>query len=335
MLLSKITIAEIAQLANVSKTTVSRVLNNKPDVQPETRDKIKKIIAEYDYHPNAFAKAILNKKSNSIGLLIPYDANYIFSNPFYYEIIRGISQAANKNGYFLMFCYSEGDNYITAIKEKRIDGIILISPGSGHKGIIDRIRELDMPLVSTSKIPGVKDIRYVDVDNVHGARMAVEHLVSLGHRRIGFINGPSVLASSEDRLKGYCSVLSDHGIPYDANLVRIGDTSIGSGHKAMESLLNTQDISAVFVASDLMAVGVIGAINEHGKNVPNDISVVGFDDIPLAGALNPPLTTIRQFAYEKGAVATDMLIKLIGKDSEEQMPRIEAEIIVRYSTKKV
>jgi len=333
--LDKLTIAEVARLANVSKTTVSRVLNNKPDVQPETRDKIKKIISEYDYHPSVFAKAIFHKKSNSIGLLIPYDANYVFSNPFYYEVVRGISLAVNRNGYFLMFCYAEDDNYITALKEKRMDGVIIMSPGSGHKEIINRIRELEIPIVATSKMPGVKDIRYVDVDNYHGARLAVEHLISLDHRKIGFINGPGILASSEDRLKGYCSVLADNSIPYDPNLVRVGDTSIGSGHRAMLSLLNTQDISAVFVASDLMAVGVIGAINENGMSVPGDISVVGFDDIPLAGALNPPLTTIRQFACDKGAMATEMLIRLIEKKDVEEISRIKAEIVVRNSTRRV
>ena len=170
--------------------------------------------------------------------------------------------------------------------------------------MISRLKEIEAPFVSTSRVPNVSDINFIEIDNVYGAKLAVEHLIQLGHRRIGVIKGPNHLASSSDRSKGYCDVLTSHNIPYDACLVQEGHTSIESGNQAMSILMRmNSDMTAVFVSSDLMAIGAIGAVNQAGKNVPHDISVVGYDGIPLAGSLNPALTTIDQHASEKGAYA--------------------------------
>jgi LacI family transcriptional regulator len=330
-----ITITEISKLANVSKTTVSRVINNKPDVLPETREKIKAIIKEYDFYPNVYAKAISNQKSNTVGLLIPYSTDYVFSNPYYYEIIRGVALELNKSGYYLMFIFSHDDNYKIALRQNRVDGLIALSPGRGHEDIINTIKNMDIPVVATSKVFDVQDIHYIDTDNINGAGLAVGHLASLGHRRIGFINGPDILASSKERLTGYMDALKKYGIQYDPDLVKYGDTSINSGYKAMQELLNQKDISSVFVASDLMAVGVINAINNMGKSVPDDISVVGFDDIPLAGELNPPLTTIRQYAYEKGMLSAKALINLLNGKHLPKKKSVKVELVIRNSTRKV
>lgn len=330
-----ITIAEISELANVSKTTVSRVLNNKPDVLSETREKIKSIIKEYDYYPNAYAKAISNQKSNTIGLLIPYSSEYVFSNPYYYEIMRGIAIEVNKCGYYLMFLYSQNDNYKIALKQNRVDGVIVASPGRGHGYIFNEIKDIEIPVVSTSKVVDAEGINYIDTDNIRGASLAVEHLISLGHRRIAFINGPDILASSKDRLAGYMSMLEKYDITYDPNIVKYGEPSIISGYKAMEQILKEEDVSAVFVSSDLMAVGVINAINNAGKTVPGDISVIGFDDIPLAGDLNPPLTTVRQHACEKGRLSVKVLIDLINGKNVRKRKNVKIELVVRNSTRKI
>lgn len=330
-----ITIAEISKLANVSKTTVSRVLNNKPDVLQETRDKIKAIIKEYDYYPNAYAKAISNQKSNTIGLLIPYSSEYVFSNPYYYEIMRGIANEVNKCGYYLMFLYSQNDNYKVALKQNRVDGVIVVSPGKGHGYIFNEIKGMEIPIVSTSKVIDAEGINHIDTDDNYGAGLAVEHLISLGHRRIAFINGPDILASSKDRLSGYMNMLEKYDILYDPNLVKYGEPSIISGYKAMEEILKERDVSAVFVASDLMSVGVINAINNAGKTVPGDISVVGFDDIPLAGDLNPPLTTVRQNAYDKGRLSVKILIDLINGKQVKERKKIKIELVVRSSTRNI
>lgn len=329
-----ITIDEIAKLAGVSKTTVSRVLNNKPDVKPETREIIMSLISKYDFQPNAFAKAISLKKSQTIGLIIPYEADYIFSNPFYAEVMRGISTEIDKHGYYLLLCYTHEDNYIDIYKQKRVDGYILMSPGRYHKDIVKLLKEVNAPFVATAKVPGERNVLYVDVNNYLGAVLAVEYLISLGHKRIGFIiNGPQILASSQERLKGYRTILSKHGIEYDKEIVKIGDTSVKSGYTAMKQLLELGDsLTAVFVANDMMAIGAIKAIKEEGKNIPNDISVIGFDDIPLAEVIDPPLTTVRQPAFEKGEKAAKLLIKMIEQKEKIKSEVLRVELIVRNST---
>jgi LacI family transcriptional regulator len=330
-----ITIAEIAKLAGVSKATVSRVLNDKPDVLPETRKKIQDLIELYEYEPNAFAKAISNQKSYTIGLVIPHTAHYIFSNPYYSEIMRGVSVEAKENGYHLLLTYSEDQDYVSVVKQKRVDGIILISPERKHKKIIQKFKELDIPFVATSKFPGVPDISYVCIDDFHGSCMAVEHLINLGHKNIGFINGPGMLASSEDRLAGYKHTLDKYNITYNSSFVGEGNTSISSGQIEMEKLLNIKELTAVFVASDLMATGAIRAINIAGKRVPEDISVVGFDDIPMAEFLNPPLTTIKQYTYEKGRIAAKMLIDKINNVPIEDKVVMPINLVVRMSTRAI
>ena len=328
-----INILQIAKMAGVSKTTVSRVLNNKPDVKAETREKIAELIRKYDFQPNASATAISNKKCvNIIGLIIPYDANYIFGNPFNAEIMRGVSLETNAAGYHLMLCHFIKEDYVAVFKQKRVAGFILISPGKDHRSMISRIQEIGAPFVSTSRVPNVPDIKYVEVDNCYGASLAVEHLIELGHRRIGVINGPNQLASSSDRFAGYCSTLQRHNIPYDERLVQEGYSAIEGGYKAMNKLMVNEDMTAVFVASDLMAIGVMSAINQAGKKVAEDISVVGFDNIPLAGSLNPSLTTIDQHASEKGAFAARMLINIIEGKEVKAKPIIEVDIKIRNST---
>ena len=332
--MSHMTINEIAKIAGVSKATVSRVLNNKPDVLPETRERIKAIILKYDFEPNAFATAIANKSCKTFGVIIINDANFVLANPYYNEVIRGLSIEAKNHGYHLILTYAEGDDYLSIVKQKRVDGLFLISPIRNHKNVIDQIKELGTPFVATSRMPGVNDINFIYNDDYNGACLAVEHLIQLGHRRIGMINNSSVMASSEERHDGYRDTLKKHGMPYEEKLVIVGDTSIPSGYDAIQKLLREKDITGVFVAGDLMAAGAISAINEAGLKVPEDISIVGYDDIPLAGYLHPPLTTVRQNPYEKGRHAVKMMLDVLNKNNKEYvMMKMQVELIVRKSAK--
>lgn len=325
-------IDEIAKLANVSKTTVSRVLNNKPDVHEKTRKKIQEIIAKYDYEPNVFAKAISKKESRILGLVIPYKADYIFSNFFYEEMLKGISTEVNNKGYYLLFCYTIDDSFIKLVKQKIVDGFILISPGRTDKYLLELLNRNNIPFVATSKIPGESNYTYVDVDNFYGAKMATEHLISLGHKKIGFIiNGPESLASSTDRLEGYKYVLAKNDIEYNEDLVKMGNTSINSGFKEMEKLLPEKP-SAVFVANDMMAIGAMKAIKKHNMKIPDDISVVGFDDIALTEIIDPPLTTIRQPSFKKGVEATTLLIKYINEGKKPEAEELKLKLITRESS---
>lgn len=327
------TIEKIAQLAGVSKATVSRVLNNKPDVNKATRENILKIIADNDFQPNAFAKAFSLQKSHSIGLIIPYEADYIFSNPFYIEVMRGVSTEINNRGYYLSICYPKDHNYVDMYKQKRVDGYILMSPGSFHSHIIDSLNEVEAPFISTAHIPDYAEMISVDVDNYKGGRMLTDYLVGLGHKKIAYIGKLSV-TSSTDRLHGYQDILKENGIKPDDSLVKISNSGTSdSGYQIMKELLaENLDITAVFAASDIMTGGIIKAVKEAGLKVPEDISVVGFDDIPGSEYADPPLTTIKQPAFQKGVEATKMLIDLIEDEIEPKSKILELELIIRKST---
>ncbi len=333
--MKRITIDEIAKLAEVSKTTVSRVLNQKPDVNPVTREKVLKIISEHGFQANAFAKAISLQKSNSIGLIIPYEAEYIFSNPFYVEVMRGVSTEVNRRGYFLSICYPTDHNYEDMYTQKRVDGYILMSPGNYHIHIIESLGKVKAPFVATAKIKDFKDMTYVDVDNYNGGRMLTEHLVDLGHKKIAYIGKKSVTSSS-DRFHGYEDVLKERGISLDESLVKISSSaSSESGYEIMKNLLSeNNNLTAVFAASDMLALGVLKAIKEKGINIPSDISVVGYDDIPLAQYMDPPLTTIRQPAYEKGVEATKKLIDFLEDKKPLESSILDLELISRQSSSK-
>lgn len=328
-----ITIGELAKIAGVSKTTVSRVINNKPDVDPATREKIHSLIAEYGFQPNAFAKAISQKQSNHIGLLIPHKAEYVFSNPFYTEVMRGVSTAVDEKGYYLLVCYAHEVNYMDIYRQKRVDGFVLLSPGSFHKHIIEALNVGSVPFVSTARILAEPEMTYVDVDNFKGASQLMEHLISLGHERIAFIGKPT-LQSSQDRLSAYQTVLEKAGIPYDPELALVTDTSsIESGHEYTLRLLRSQrPPTAIFLANDVMAIGAINAAHESGLRVPEDISIVGFDDIPFSNYTNPPLTTVHQPAFEKGVRAAQLLIHLLETQERQESVILPLEMVLRRST---
>ena len=333
--MKELTINEIAKLAGVSKTTVSRVLNNKPDVKSGTRELINNIITQYGFQPNAFAKAISHQRSHTIGLVIPYKAHYIFSNQFYADVINGVSTEITQSGYYLLLCYAYNDNFIDMFKQKRVEGFIVISPGSYHKDIIDKINEAGALFVATSRVLGEQKVRYVDIDNFYAATLAIEHLISLGHRHIGFISNIGVLTSSEERLLGYKEVLGKYQIPYQQELIREGDGSIDSGYLAMSDLLRNEKLTAVFISGDTMAAGAVKAIKEQGKKVPGDISVVGFDDLPLAQVMTPMLTTIRQSGFDRGNAAAKMLLDILESKQTPDNLTLPVSLVVRDSSNNI
>lgn len=329
----RITIGEIARIAGVSKTTVSRVLNDKPDVDPGTREKILALISQYSFQPNAFAKAISLQKSHHIGLLIPHKAEYVFSNPFYTEVMHGVSVQVDRCGYYLLICYAHEVNYLDIYNQKRVDGFILLSPGSFNTQIIDTLNKEQVPFVSTAKIADKQGMIYVDIDNFHAGSLVIEHLVSLGHRKIAYIGKPS-LTSSIERMQGYRAVLEKYNLPFSESWVYTTDTSsTASGHEYTHRVLREPDRpTAIFLANDVMAIGAIKAVEEMGLRVPEDISIVGFDDIPLASYITPPLTTVRQPTFEKGSEAARMLVNLLEENSLPQSKIMDVELVVRGST---
>lgn len=330
---------EIAKIAGVSKTTVSRVMNKRPDVNPETRDKILKVIEEYNFKPNAMAKAISLRRSHTIGMIIPYDAEYIFSNPYYVEVMRGVYTEADKRGYALLICYPHNHNYEDMFNQKQVEGYIVISPGNDHKYMLQSLIDVKAPFVSTANIiEGNTQINVVDVDNYSGGRQMTEYLYKLGHHDIAYI-GKSSITSSMDRFHGYRDVLDEKGAPFRESMVKIIDKgSIVNAEEATKELLEkNENITAIFAASDMLAIGAIKAIKALGKKVPKDISVVGYDDIPFAEHYDPPLTTMRQPTYDKGVEAVNMLINMLENDKEavNEVKLLDQKLIERKSAAKL
>ena len=234
--MKNLTISQIAELAGVSKTTVSRVLNNKDDIKGETRERILQVIRENNYRPNSAARTINNRSTRTIGLLIPYQADYVLSNPFYYDVIRGITVEADLNDYYTLLMYSQKDSYLKTVREKRIDGLLLISFGTQHIKLLQELLETDIPMISLAKVPGFSTVPTVSVDDFDGAKKAVSHLIEQGHRDIAVINGPQTLVGHAERIKGYRAVLESHGIPYREELVLEREISVENGHLAMRRL---------------------------------------------------------------------------------------------------
>lgn len=327
------TIADIAKIHGVSKTTVYRALKNKSDILPETREKILNTVKKYHYQPNALAQGMTQQRSNTIGVFIPHDIDYIFMNPFYEEIIRGIFHEADELGFYILLIYCHNENYLDVIYQKRIDGLLVISPGLNHKEIINNIRETGIPFVLTSRMPEVDDIPHVCVDNYKGAMLAVNHLISLGHKRIGFINGPGILSSSADRLRGYRDALTGSGLEVNEEYICTGENNIDSGYLVMKEMLRSIQPTAVFVAGDLMAFAAMRAIQESDLRIPEDISVVGFDNIALARVTNPPLSTIDQQTFEKGRKGVSKLVELISGRDVELSTELDTELVLRGTTR--
>lgn len=329
----RLTIEDIAKMAGVSKTTVSRVLNNKPDVRASTRERILNLMNEYEFHPNMFATGKTSHKINHIGLIVPYAPKSILSNQFYVDVLQGILDEVERRDHYLLFCYVHQTNYVEVYDQKRVEGFVVLSPASLHSSIILELKSAEIPFICTAKLIGEPDIVYIDSNNRKGAELAIQHLIELGHRKIAFAGKPA-LTSNHERLQGYRETLNQNNIEVNENYIQTIEVStIESGFDMMNNLLNLEDPpTAVFSSCDIMAYGAIKAIRERGLRVPEDISIVGFDDIPLSKNMIPSLTTIRQPASEKGATAVGELIDYLVDGKEMKSKVLDVELIVRNST---
>jgi len=331
-----VTIKDIAKLANVSITTVSRVINNKTEgVSEETRNRILQLVKELGYQPNAIARGLVTKKTKTVGLIIPD-----ISNPFFPDIARGEEDSAHIYGYNVFLCNTDDNlekesEYINALKEKYVDGIIFTSSSiPKHEHITDLIKS-GIPVVIMDRRIDSEDIYGVFLDNYEGGYIATKYLIDLGHKRIGCITGPLYISNAIERLEGYKRALVDNEIEVDNRLIFEGDYKINSGIIGAEKLLE-HEVTAIFASNDLMAYGAYKAIRSYGYKIPDDISVVGFDDIQLSQILEPQLTTIRQPAYDMGLAAARMLIKLVeGKKLKKKIINFRPQLIIRQSTKNI
>ncbi|MEE8391967.1 MAG: LacI family DNA-binding transcriptional regulator [Anaerolineae bacterium] len=324
---------DVAEHAGVSVTTVSHVINETRPVSDELQQRVLVAMQELGYQPNLLARGLRRGETHTIGMITPDNAN-----PFFAEVARGVEDTSFERGYSVILCNSDGDLnkellYANVLSEKRVDGILFVAVGVSTEHIRD-LQAQRMPLVVVDRdIPDV-DVDSVLTDNARGGWLATHHLIELGHRRIGCISGPSDVTPSAERVTGYWLALDEGSIPVDEALVMKGDFQYESGYQAAHQLLSMSDPpTAIFACNDLMAIGAIRAALELGRQVPADLSVIGFDDVPLASFANPPLTTIVQPKYEIGTVATTMLLeRMRDLDMPPHRRVLDTSLLIRQST---
>ena len=323
------TLKDVAERAGVSTATVSHVINETRFVSEELRQRVYQAIEALNYRPNAIARSLRRRKTQNVGMIVP-DISY----PFLAEVVRGVEDTGFELGYNVILCDSDGDlereaDYIELLQEKKVDGIVFAAAGESSS-YVQALIEQGMPVVVCDReLPGV-EVDTVIADNVGSGYQATEHLIGLGHRRIGCIAGPQELEISNKRVEGYKGALEQHGIPPREELIVRGDFRCRGGYEAMRELLALDaPPTAVFACNDLMAMGAICAASKRRLRIPQDVAIVGCDDIALASFTNPSLTTVAQPKHEMGAAAVEILVERIRDKSKPPTRRLLPTELVR------
>lgn len=335
----RVTSKDVAEKVGVSRTTVSLVLNDVKGIQisPETRQKVLDTAAELKYVPNAAAQALASSRTKAIGLVLTRTQHHIATDAFLPSIISGLLTTAKKQNIRILVDWVEIDHQESAYFElahtRRIDGMILSTPRLNDTGL-KALENLEIPTVLLGSIVE-SNLHYVDVDNVSAAEKAVAYLISLGHKDIACItNAPPEYTSAPERIKGYKNALLKQEIPINEALIRYADFDPDSGYECMKSILQSgEKFSAVFVASDNVAIGAKSALRDARLHIPDDISIVGFDDIPWAKYSDPPLTTVQLPAESIAQSACTLLLNLINDGDMDKQHQIilDTELIIRKS----
>ncbi|WP_261305577.1 LacI family DNA-binding transcriptional regulator [Paenibacillus andongensis] len=330
-----ITIYDIAEKAGVSAMTVSRVINNTGRISEATRKRVRKVMEDLHYIPNSMARSLVLQKTKILSLLITD-----ITNPFYTTLARGAEDAAKRAGYRLLFANSDEDyakekDYVDMILSTRVDGVLFAPTGDHSAQNLGQLQKHNIPFVVLDReIPGI-EADVVLGDSKEGARKLVEHLIGLGHRRIAMINGSQDVSTARLRYKGYCEAHLLSGLSVDESLVAHLNYRDFHDESALDALLNLEDPpTAIFAANNMLAVGVIQSLRQRGLQVPDDLSVVCFDDFGHAGAINPFLTLASQPAYQFGLLGMQLLIERIEGEAVHENRKIilPSEMIIRAST---
>jgi LacI family transcriptional regulator len=331
------TIKDIAKVAGVSVTTVSRALNGYSDVNEDTRKKIIKVAKQLNYSPNSLARGLVMNKSKTIGLLVSGMNSKSIKDNFTFQVLCGINECVSSKEYDLILFSTDSSRqrektYTQLCQERRVDGVII----QGIKlddPYLNEVVESNIPCVLIDIPVESSTVGYVTTDNVLGAKKAMEHLIELGHRNIAMVNGYMQAYVSQQRLKGYESSLREHGIKMRGDWVVDGEFDEKKAEEVVLALLaSSPEITAIFCASDVMALGAIKACRQLGFSVPNDISIVGYDDILLASYVTPSLTTVGQKVLEMGYEAADLLIEMLEGRAKKNYRILETQLIKRKSS---
>ncbi|CCU78018.1 periplasmic binding protein/LacI transcriptional regulator [Halanaerobium saccharolyticum subsp. saccharolyticum DSM 6643] len=332
-----VTMKDVAKLAGVSLSTVSRVLNDSSLVREETARKVEKAVEKLDYQINDSARILRTNTSNLIGVI-----GAGMERPFLANLLKGIEAEARERGFALIYGDSDGEfekeqNYLNIMKQKKIDGIILITTNY-YNDLLSIVKNYNIPVVFASGYISDPEISCVTVDNVAAAYDMVEFLCQSGHKNMAFIKGPDLdMLASQERLRGVKLALRLSDIEYDSKRFIEGDFTFESGYSAAKKIINKfPDVTAIFAFNDEMAVGTIRFLKEQGIKVPEDISVVGFDGIDLGNYTDPALTTIKQSGYHLGLKSIEMLNQIINEGKiEDNKVFIPHKLVVRESTNKL
>lgn len=327
-IVERATIVDVARTAGVSVSTVSKVINDRDGVAAETYERVMSVVAELGYESSLVASSLRRRSTNVVGVLVPQ------FEPFSTELLKGISTATEGTGYELL-AYSGDLSHNEIGWERRslsrlagtlIDGAVIVAPTAA-------VTTATIPVVAIDPHTGRTGPSTVEVDNIGGARAATEHLIGLGHTRIAHVRGRTDLVSAEQREQGYREALQAAGLPYDPELVRVGGYRAVETTEAAHELLSLPNRpSAVFAANDLSAIRVLEVAAEMGIRVPEELSVVGFDNVPEAANCSPALTTVSQPMHQIGAEAIRILMELLNGESKEEHLRLPASMVIRAST---
>lgn len=327
------TLEMVAARAGVSRATVSRVVNGSPTVAPEIRETVLRAVAELGYVPNLAARSLVTQRTDSYALVVPEPANRVFSDdPFFSIVIRGVSEELEKADKQLVLMLANSDTSHDRVERYamagHVDGVMLVSM-HGADPLPATLTRLGVPVVCNERPLGRISVPYVGVDNVGGAEAATRHLLAQGRTRVATIAGPLDMVGGIDRLAGYRAALKGTKC---RPILAVGDFTRESGAAAMRQLLDSDpDIDGVFVASDLMADGALRALRQAGRRVPDDVAVIGFDDIEIARYTEPPLTTVRQPILTIGRELARMVLRLAAGEEVASSVVLPTELIIRES----
>jgi LacI family transcriptional regulator len=324
---------EVAEHAGVSVTTVSHVINNTRPVNPQTRIRVEEAMQTLGYQPNVLARSLRRGVTHTIGIILPDNAN-----PYFAEVVRGIEDTSFAQGYSVVLCNSDNNlqkeyHYTNVLVEKQVDGIIFVAAGLSAENIY-ALQTRRVPLVLVDRnVPNVQ-VDNVLADNQLGGWLATHHLIELNHRTIACISGPRGVLVSSKRIQGYRQALQSADLEFAPDCIVIGDFQYQSGYMGAKQLFKQRpSLTAIFACNDLMAIGAYRFAHEHHLHIPEQLSIVGFDDVHLAAYTNPPLTTIHQSKHEMGSRAATLLIERIAnQDLEPRQEILETQLVIRGST---
>ena len=327
------TVQDVARHAGVSVATVSYVLNGTRFVSAGLRERVLAAVRELHYEPNAAARTLRSNRSHTLGLILPD-----LRNPFFTEVVRGVEDVAEAQGYTVLLANSDEDpqreaTHLRVLRAKHVDALIVAPAGSPYPEL-EQLVEARFPLVLLDRDLAGLGAPAVMLDNRAAARAAVDHLIRLGHQRVGMIAGRPPISSTVDRQRGYRRALDQAGLPFDEQLVATGGSTIDGGAAAASNLLELPSPpTAIFAANNLMTIGAVMAIEQHGLTIPGDVALVGFDDLPWADVFRPRLTTVAQPLYELGRSAAELVLnQLSGADHRPRRVLLPGTLVVRDSS---